>query len=391
MKIAVVVERLDGRGGCERSTAQIVRELTDRGHRVTVITGYHPDGDDWPGIQIDRLAAHRSRLPLQWLRFVQWAKHRLETQDFDVSLSMTTTVPAHVVQPRGGTIRETLARNLQMRSGLRSRLMKRIQLATSFKYQACLKLESATIHDPRVKRFVAVSRYVADQLQRHYEVSDSRIEVIPNAAEMPRVTAEQQDQWRAMIRRGFHIPPEAVVYLFSAFNPRLKGIDALFDATERLVESGLSPVVLLAGPIGYGYQKRAAELGIRDQVRFVGVTDQMPQLYAAADVTVLPTFYDPSSKVVIESLMMGTPAISTRYNGASDFISDPEHGRVRGRVIEDPADVDSLVEAMADLADPTERQACVAAMDGLEDLLSMRRHVDRLESVLDEVAGDGHR
>jgi len=101
---------------------------------------------------------------------------------------------------------------------------------------------------------------------------------------------------------------------------------------------------------------------------------------------VLPSYYDPSSKVVIESLMVGTPAISTSYNGASDFIL-PGAGVVRGRVVAEPADVEGLTAAMLELADPAELARCRAAMGGLHEELSMRRHVERLEAILEASRG----
>ncbi len=386
MKIAVVVERFDGRGGCERSTAQIVHELVGRGHRVVVMTGQGATDGHAPGVEVRQLNDPLLLKPLHWLRFIRWAKRQLRAESFDVSLSMTTTVPADVIQPRGGAIRETLARNIQLRTGRWSRWSKQALVATSFKHQTCLALERRSAADPSVKKVVAVSGYVADQWKRHYGLDDARVEVIPNAAQMPEVDASTRQKWRSMIREGFNIPRDAVVYLFSAFNPRLKGIGPLTDATQRLVQAGLKPVVMISGPIGYGYQRRVAELGIRDHFRLIGITDQVAPLYVAADVTVLPTFYDPSSKVVIESLMMGTPAISTSYNGASEFILNAEGSGVRGRVIEDPADVDALASAMTQLADEDARRACVAAMDGLSETLSMRRHVDHLEAVLEQAA-----
>jgi UDP-glucose:(heptosyl)LPS alpha-1,3-glucosyltransferase len=109
----------------------------------------------------------------------------------------------------------------------------------------------------------------------------------------------------------------------------------------------------------------------------------MPSLYAAADVTVLPSFYDPSSKVILESLMMGTPAISTTYNGASDHLTPPD-GSPRGLVIDDPADPRKLADVMIRLADADFRGACAEACTGLADQLSMKRHVDQLEQVLYE-------
>ena len=116
----------------------------------------------------------------------------------------------------------------------------------------------------------------------------------------------------------------------------------LLHAAKRLVDQGGEPTLLLAGKIVMAGKDLATKLGIRDRVRIVGSTNQMAELYAAADVTVLPTFYDPSSKVVIESLMMGVPAISTSYNGASEFIRGESDGRPRGRVIDDPADVPGI-------------------------------------------------
>ncbi|NBC10940.1 MAG: hypothetical protein GVY24_04285, partial [Planctomycetes bacterium] len=96
---------------------------------------------------------------------------------------------------------------------------------------------------------------------------------------------------------------------------------------------------------------------------------------------------DPSSKVVIESLMMGVPAISSGRNGASDFIL-PEEGPARGRVVDDPADVTGLADAMAELCDPAARTACIEAIaPDLAEQLSMARHVDRLEGVLEQVVG----
>jgi len=102
-------------------------------------------------------------------------------------------------------------------------------------------------------------------------------------------------------------------------------------------------------------------------------------------VTVLPSWYDPSSKVILESLMMGTPAISTVFNGASDHL-DPPGGPQRGCVIDDPGDAVQLGDAMTKLADADFQRRCAVSCAGMADQLSMRRHVDALEKVLLETA-----
>jgi UDP-glucose:(heptosyl)LPS alpha-1,3-glucosyltransferase len=138
----------------------------------------------------------------------------------------------------------------------------------------------------------------------------------------------------------------------------------------------------------------------------------MDTLFRATDVTVLPTYYDPASKVVIESLLHGVPAISTAYNGASQWIADPtghnawssplDHAttastaaakqeesakRPAGRVIESPEDVEALCRAMADLCDDDERRRCAHATTHLDRRLQMDVHVEQLASLLAETAG----
>lgn len=385
MHVALVIERFDpAAGGAERSTAQIAEELVARGHRVTILTAWCRQPDAVEGVEVVSLNVSLNTVVGLW-RFAKWATQQLEQGGYDATLSVTMAVPAMVLQPRGGTIRETLERNVALRRDPISRAAKRAAIALTPKYQAQLAIERRTLADPRVRRVVAVSRYVVDQLQRHYQIDADRIDLIPNAAVMPRVTAEQRAAWRRAVREAFRVPEDATAYAFVAHNPRLKGYLPLLEAVRRLESRGVKGVVLLAGEFWYGHQHAAAKLGVRDEVRFVRQTRQVAALYAAADVTVLPTFYDPSSKVVIESLMMGTPAISTAYNGASDFLRPPDRPE-RGIVVDEPWDVDGLTDAMVALADPQRRAACAAATAGLADELTMARHVDRLEGVLRRAA-----
>lgn len=386
MKVAIVIERFDPfGGGMERSTLQIAEELKGRGHAITIIAGSSTNAEaiDFP---VRTVFKKRRRGALGQWRFARRARRMLAEGDFDTSLSVTTMAPAAVVQPRAGTVRETMNRNIALRPTALSRANKRLALALSAKQRVMLALERTTLRDPMVQRFAAVSQYVADQLTGLYGVEASRIEVIPNAAAMPEVSEAQCAQWRAMVRKGFHIADDVPVFLFAALNPVLKGVNPLMLATRELTEAGLPVVVMLAGYNRYSMQHQAATLGIREQVRFIGPTRKMAELYAAADVTVHPTFYDPSSKVVIESLMMGVPAISTTFNGASDFLVAPD-GRARGRVLDDPADFHALAQAMRELADDAERARCRAAIGDLRDELSMKRHVDRLERVLEATVG----
>ena len=46
--------------------------------------------------------------------------------------------------------------------------------------------------------------------------------------------------------------------------------------------------------------------------------------YAAADVLILPTFYEPCANVVLEAMAAGVPVVASRVEGVPEAI---EHGR----------------------------------------------------------------
>ena len=382
MKIAIIIERFDpGAGGAERSTAQIVDELTARGHDITILAGAADEAE--PNYQV-RCLGGGGKLNWRGLRrFAAAARREVESNKWDVTLSMTTAAPGHVIQPRSGATAETFERNIAMRRTARSRRWKRMLLKLSPKRQALLNLERSTLRAPAVKCIAAVSGYVRNQFVRHYGVDEERIVVIPNASAMPSWSADERAQRREAVRGAFGVPDDLPAFAFLALNPKLKGLTPLLHAAAELRGQGVAFALMLAGAMGHGYHQRIVHLGLRDHVRIVGRISQSAPLFNAADVTVHPTYYDPSSKVVIESLMMGRPAISSAYNGASEMLAtDPP----RGIVVDEPDDVAGLAAAMATLADRDRRQAYADATAGLADELSMRRHVDRLEQLLIDTA-----
>ena len=386
MRIAVVIESFDpAAGGNERSTRQILGELVGRGHAVTLITGHCPEPAHADGARVIALSPTKSSSAGRLARFARWAPRQLTEGGYDVSLSMTMAVAASVLQPRGGTVAETQRRNAALRPTALARAKKRLEFRLDPKQRRLLALERRTLADPRVCRVAALSRYVVRQLDEHYRFPAARTVVIPNAAVMPRLAADQRETVRQQQRAELGVPDDAVAYLFAAQNPRLKGWATLRRSLTRFQAEGTPVVALLAGGFGTKEQQELERHGLGKTCRLLGQVSDMAPLYAAADVTVLPTWYDPSSKVVLESLMMGTPAISTAYNGASDHL-EPPGGPPRGVVVADPGDDAALADAMRRLADAPFRSGCARACVGLDGQLSMARHVDALEQLLVQCA-----
>jgi UDP-glucose:(heptosyl)LPS alpha-1,3-glucosyltransferase len=135
-------------------------------------------------------------------------------------------------------------------------------------------------------------------------------------------------------------------------------------------------------PRTQAYERLARKLGIGDHVRFVGHCADMRNGYFAADFFVHPTFYDPCSLVVLEALACGLPVITSRANGASEFLSPLGEGYV----VDDPHDHDRLAWSMAQLLDPARRSACAQAARKKALQWTFEHHYRQLLQVFFEAA-----
>ena len=64
------------------------------------------------------------------------------------------------------------------------------------------------------------------------------------------------------------------------------------------------------------------------RVHFLGPVREMAAVYAAADVFVLPTLYDPFSNASLEALAAGLPVLTTRANGFAEILTPGVDGEV---------------------------------------------------------------
>jgi glycosyltransferase involved in cell wall biosynthesis len=85
------------------------------------------------------------------------------------------------------------------------------------------------------------------------------------------------------------------------------------------------------GRLSSKLEAEADRLGVRDRCRFLGFVNQsgLPEVYATADVLVLPSAHEPFGLVVNEAFACGTPAIVSEACGAAgDLVRENETGFV---------------------------------------------------------------
>ncbi len=169
--------------------------------------------------------------------------------------------------------------------------------------------------------------------------------VIPNAVFPQPTTAD-----RAAVRAALGVAADVPVALCVARMEPQKRHDVLLDAWARL---GGDAVLLLAGD-----GSLRAELARRcaERVRFLGTRADVPDLLAAADVTVLTSDWEGMPIAVLESMAAGRAVVATDVSGVRDLLADG------GGLVVPRRDPAATAEALGTLLfDPAARAAAAAA------------------------------
>jgi UDP-glucose:(heptosyl)LPS alpha-1,3-glucosyltransferase len=94
------------------------------------------------------------------------------------------------------------------------------------------------------------------------------------------------------------------------------------------------------------YRRLAEETGQSGRITFLGATDKVEKMYAAADAFLLPTPYDAFAMVVSEAMACGLPVIVSREAGAAELI---QHG-LNGLLLDDVTSAPELSRCMKSLS-----------------------------------------
>ena len=170
-----------------------------------------------------------------------------------------------------------------------------------------------------------------DHLIRYCGASPGKIGVVPCGVNLERFRAT--DRGKARERLGLH-DDDAVVLFVGRFAP-LKGIERLLAAMPYLREHRRLRLIIIGGngtatPECRELQRLSEAYGIGEAVTFAGRVPQehLPPYYSAADVLVLPSYYESFGLVALEALACGTPVVATRVGAMSSILREGVNGLV---------------------------------------------------------------
>ena len=388
-KIAIIIERANvSLGGAERSVFELADALSALGLEVNVLVAkgqaktrnIHILCKDQPGKRTG------------YFTFAGALKKYLAENHHDIVHSTLPFDFADVYQPRGGSFAEAALRNAASYQNKLVESCKRITAFANLRRTILLHAEKKLCKNPAGPTIAALSHYVAGHFKKHYGLDDNRIVVIPNGVKInTQPDTKQADKLRTQIllKLGLKEADNPVFFLFVANNFRLKGLSPLikamsvYSAETDKVSARPAYLIVAGSNKTRRYRLLAKKLGVSKKILFLGLLGHIQNVLSITDVAVLPTFYDPSSRFILEALAADRPVITTKFNGAGEQFIDGRHGKI----IDRPENVPALAQAIRHFTSTD--NICKASQaiveDNIKEKISITRVAEQLDSLYDEI------
>jgi glycosyltransferase involved in cell wall biosynthesis len=196
-------------------------------------------------------------------------------------------------------------------------------------------------------RVVCNSEAAAERLIDH-GLPESKVTIIRNGLR----SSAYADAVPALPER----PGWVRIGLIARMNHPVKNHSLFLRAAARLTHKFPSLEFLLVGdgPLRQELETVAAKLGLGPQAIFLGERDDIAEVLAAMDISVLPSSSESLSNVILESMAAGLPVVASRVGGNTELVRHGETG-----LLVPPDDEDRLVDAMeCFILQPDFRQEC---------------------------------
>jgi N-acetyl-alpha-D-glucosaminyl L-malate synthase BshA len=168
----------------------------------------------------------------------------------------------------------------------------------------------------------AVSNYLRQQTYDHFEVTNG-IEVIPNFIDTDRFYRQNKEHFKqALCPNG-----EKVIVHVSNFRP-VKNTKQVVEIFHQLQDDTPDVKLLLVGdgPERVPTERKARELGVFDDIRFLGKQDPIEEILSIADVFLMPSDSETFGLAALEAMACGVPTVVSNVGGLPELVEDDETG-----------------------------------------------------------------
>ncbi len=341
-RIAFLRRRFSPTGGAEHYLLRLASGLAAKGHKITLYC------EDWSPREnpFQDVRKIESKDPVTYAQKVTALPLH---ERHDIIFSLERVPNCDIYRAGDGLHADWLAYRQAFYPvrGLVKNLVKQ-------KNREVCKLEAQVFAPGSLKRLICNSHFVANQIMQRFDFPEDKIDVIYNG--VPYLQFSKGD--RVLGRRALQLAPDDYVILLVGAGAERKGHAIAREAVRQM-------------------KRKYAKLVIIDKPPTVA----MPHVYAAADVFLLPSLYDPFANVTLEALAAGLPVITSAQNGASEILENGKTGYILPRADDDKL----LVHLLDHLADPAIRAPFREPARALAQQYDLLRNLNATLAVFDKL------
>ncbi len=376
MKIGLVHRNLDLRGGTEKDLLETSIGLARLGHEVHLFCGEY-DVSVPVGIVAHTVPVAPLGRTIRLWSFALSARKAIRESGCDAVVNFGRFVEADVLRCGGGTHYGFL-----QRMGKDGGWGRRAWQAISAYHQSLLAMERRQFGCPRLKKIIAVSRAVKNDIMANYGVAEEKIAVLYNGVDHCRFSPHNPPEHRCSVRRRWNIPVDAPLVLFVGSGFRRKGLDRMISLWSSRQFSGIYLLVIGSDARIDRYRAWADSVA-PGRIMFAGHQSDVEHYYAAADLLALFSLQEAFGNVVLEALAAGLPVALSRNVGAAELLQ----GSLLEGVIDRPDDPNELAAQLLKVIDKSRDPALRRQARQIGEAHSWENHFREFDAILLKTCG----
>ena len=141
---------------------------------------------------------------------------------------------------------------------------------------------------------------------------------------------------------------DIVVVSAGDLNPN-KNNRIIIEAFSLIKNKNIHYAICGTGMLEEELKQLSKDLGIENNIHFLGFRSDMPEVLAASDIFVMPSFREGVPRSILEAMDLGLPCVGSKTRGIADLIDEG-----KGGFISKPKDAEGFAKVISELGENPE-------------------------------------
>ncbi|MDA8562110.1 glycosyltransferase family 4 protein [Gammaproteobacteria bacterium] len=314
MKLAFCLFKYFSFGGLQRDFLRIALECVKRGHKVDVFT-MSWDGEKHSGININLVPKKGLQNHSIINNFINNIKLKIKNYDLVVGFNKIPGLDIYY------------AADVCYQDKMNSQ--RSFWHKFTNRYRSLLKLEKSVFERTHSKILILCKKQQNDFV-KYYGTPVSNFYLLPPGISKDRVAPVNFMQVKNDYRKNFNISNDEIILLMVGSGFKTKGLDRAILGIASLPDNirMRAKLFIIGQDNPTKFQKQANNLGIKNNIIFLGGRSDVAKFFLIADLLLHPAYSENTGTVLLEALASGLPVLTTDICGYAHYIKQANAGTV---------------------------------------------------------------